>query len=345
MTWMADEIAEQPATLAATIDALLAHLADLRDLVYGGRAVIFFARGSSDTAAVYGRYLCEIDAGVPCSLGAPSIATLYGATPTLRDTVAVIVSQSGRTDEMVAVAEWARRQGARTVGITNDGSSALASAVDFPVLTRAGSERAVPATKTHTAQLCAVAVLAAALATDGSPIVRALRTVPSEAERILHSTTHIAETAHRLSHATALAFTGRGYTMATALELALKAQETCGIPALGLSAADLQHGPLALINASVPSIVIAPPTGAVLPTLAAIAAQLRSRRSWVVGIGGDLRFRAECDVTLEGPNLPECVAPIVAVIPGQLLVEATARECGTNPDAPAGLAKITQTTQ
>lgn len=345
MTLMLEEISEQPTTIAATIEALRPDLPALRALALDCRSVVFYARGSSDTAAVYGRYLCEIEARVPCSLGAPSIATLYDGRPDLRDTLAVVVSQSGRTGEMVAVAEWARRQGARTLAITNGTQSPLADAVDHALITRAGTERAIPATKTHTAQLTAIAILAAALAPDSSTLLAALADVPAAAGRVIEARTPIERAATAIADANALVVTGRAFTMSSALEIALKAQETCGLPAFGMSAADLQHGPQAIERSSVPVLVIAATTGVTLPTLTACAATARGRGSVVVTIGGDERLRGMSDVAIEVPVLAETVAPIVAVISGQLLVEALARSRGADADRPPGLSKVTQTTE
>jgi glutamine---fructose-6-phosphate transaminase (isomerizing) len=348
---MGREICEQPETIAATLDALLPAVPELRALATGCRALTFYARGSSDTAAVYGRYLGEIQAGIPSALGAPSVATLYGARPDLRGTLAVVVSQSGHTTEMVDVARWARERGARTVGVTNEDSSPLVDAVDVALVTRAGVERAVPATKTHTAQLVAMAVLALALRPDDEAARQfreALHRSGAEAARLLDDNTSAAEITRAVTAfapAAAVVVTGRSYTMATALELALKLQETTGIPAIGLSGADLQHGPSAMERADVPMLIAASPGGPTSSTLHACAETAHRRGSVVVTIGGDAALRASSDVAIAGPALPEAVAPIVSVIPGQVLVEALARRRGFDPDQPHGLSKVTQTAQ
>jgi glucosamine--fructose-6-phosphate aminotransferase (isomerizing) len=164
LTQMAREIAEQPAALAATFEHVLPLRHDITRLAAGRRHVIFVARGSSDNASVYGRYLTEIHAGRQASLAAPSVATLYGANLDLSNSLVVAVSQSGATQEIVDTAEWAKRNGAAVVGITNDGNSPLASTADVALITRAGRELAVPATKTYTTQLAAITVAVDALA-------------------------------------------------------------------------------------------------------------------------------------------------------------------------------------
>lgn len=162
MTLMAAEIAEQPDAIARTLDALLPERERLRRLVSGRRQVLLVARGSSDNAGVYGRYLLEVHAGRGAALAAPSLATHYAVRRDLSDSVVVSLSQSGQTAEIIETQQWAAACGARTIAVTNDPASPLAAAADLPLVTAAGLERAVPATKSYTAQLTAIAVLLAA---------------------------------------------------------------------------------------------------------------------------------------------------------------------------------------
>ena len=162
------EIAEQPEALSSTFDALLAQVGELAALGRDTRQVLFIARGSSDNAAVYGQYLCSARAGRLASLASPSLATAYRAVLDLRGVLAVAVSQSGATEEIVTTLEWARRCGARTVAVTNVAGSPLTEVADLALITQAGEELAVPATKTYTTQLAAMAVLALSLQAGGS---------------------------------------------------------------------------------------------------------------------------------------------------------------------------------
>lgn len=344
---MAAEIAEQPAAVAATLRDLTPRVVGLRRLV-AERRLIFFARGSSDSVATYGRYLTEIAAGRPAALGVPSLATLYRTEPDLRDTVAVLVSQSGNTGELVEVAAWARRCGARTVALTNTAGSPLAATCDDALVTTAGVERAVPATKTYLTALAATAILVGAACSEaaGRMLLTALAAVPDEIAALLTATLAAPElgaASQLLADSHGLVVSSRGLCLATGAELALKFTETCRLPSLGLSSADLQHGPLAALGPTVPLVVAAPSTG---PTLAGLLATLRAARtagapSVVLGVPDELRRSA--DVALPGTRLPEVVAPLAAVVPGQLLAEATARRRGLDPDAPFGLRKVTQT--
>lgn len=339
---MLREIAEQPAALARTLDALAPLAPQLRRLAQGRAHVAFVARGSSDNAAVYGRYLCEAHAGRSARLMAPSIATHYARRVALDDTLVVCVSQSGATEEIVSVATWARDCGAAVVAVSNAAESRLGEVADVVLHTRAGAELAVPATKTYTTQLAAMAVLGLALGSPDASLEHALERAPGELERLIDSPLEEAALAG-LAAGDRVVVTGRGYTLTTALELSLKLLEACALPTVGLSSADLVHGPIAAAEPGTPALVLAPPAGPVLAGLTGVAHRLRVAGATVIGCGGDGAFAAAADVALPGPDLPEPLAPLALAVPGQLLVEALARRLGRDPDQPRGLTKVTQT--
>lgn len=342
-TRMAAEIAEQPEAVARTLQALRPLAGELRRLAEGCRLVLLIGRGSSDNAAVYARYLLEIHAGRAAALGAPALATAYRARVDLSGVLAVGISQSGATEEIVESLDWARQAGARTVAVTNGAGSPLADVADLALVTRAGVELAVPATKTYTTQLAALAVLAGALGRTDPAYAAALDRVPAEIARMLRLAPAAAELAGRLAGYERLVVSGRGLAYGTALELALKIKESCYLPALGLSHADLLHGPIAVLDEHTPVLLVAAPSGPVLAGSTALAAAVAARGSTGYGIGGDEEFRRACAAALPGPELPETVAPLALVVPGQLLVEALAVRRGLNPDRPRGLTKVTQT--
>ncbi|MFL5880924.1 MAG: SIS domain-containing protein [Actinomycetota bacterium] len=335
------EIAEQPEALRRTFDALLPQVGALEALGRETRQVLFIARGSSDNAAVYGQYLCSVHAGRLASLAAPSVATVYRADLDLRGVLAVGVSQSGATEEIVTTLEWARRCGARTAAVTNVAGSPLAEAADVPLITQAGTELAVPATKTYTTQLAALAVLA--LSIGKARGVERLLAVPDAVEAMLEVAPAAEVLAERLTYADTLVVSGRGFAYSTALELSLKLKETCYVTAVGLSYADLVHGPIAIVDADTPALLVAAASGPVLPEMTGLAGRIADAGADVYGIGGDADFAAVCRSALPGPSLPEHLAPFALVVPGQLLVEALARTKGLDPDAPRGLDKVTQT--
>ncbi|TMR10453.1 SIS domain-containing protein [Nonomuraea turkmeniaca] len=321
-TKMRSEIAEQPAALRATLDSLLPRIDEVRAVGERTRQLLFIARGTSDNAAVYGRYLVESHAGRLAALAAPSIATTYKRKLDLDGVLAVAISQSGRTEEIVETLTWAKDCGAATVGITNGGpDSPLAQAADVALCTEAGEEKAVPATKTYTTQLAALAVLALGLGADVD--VAELRRVPEAVEKLIAEPGEVAAVVEGLLDKPGVVVSGRGLAFSTALETALKLKEACYLHAMGLSYADLLHGPIAVVDADTPALLVAAENS---PTLSGTVALARAGTA-----------------ALNGPDLPEWVAPMGLIIPGQLLTEALARRLGIDPDAPRGLNKVTQT--
>ena len=341
-TLMRREIDEQPVALAQTIEALRPLVGELRRTARDCRHVLFIARGSSDNAAVYGQYLCAVRGGRLGTLASPSVATAYRARVDLDGVLAVAVSQSGATEEIVEAMAWAAACGARTVAVTNVAGSPLAEAADVALVTRAGRERAVPATKTYSTQLAALAVLGLALGDDDAALA-GLDEVPDAVAEALSAEPAAAALAERLTYVDRLVVTGRGYASSTALELALKLKEACYVSASGLSYADLLHGPIALVDPATPTLLVAAADGPVLPGMTALTGRIAATGAHVYGIGGDAAFAAACRTTLPGTSLPEHLAPMALIVPGQLLVEALARAKGIDPDAPRGLRKVTQT--
>jgi glutamine---fructose-6-phosphate transaminase (isomerizing) len=339
---MRQEIAQQPEALRATISALLPRRGEVTRLAANTRTVLFIARGTSDNAAVYGSYLIQAHAGRLASLAAPSIATTYKARVDLDGVLAVALSQSGRTEEIVETLEWARACGARTLAITNGGaSSPLAEAADVAFVTEAGVEQAVPATKTFTTQLAAVAVLGLGL---GAPLDPGeLTAVPDAIESLLAGPLDLEPIVAELAKVPGVVVSGRGMAYAAALELAIKLKEACYLHAMGLSYADLLHGPIAVVDAQTPAIVVAADSGPTLAGTVDLARRVTGAGASAFGIGGGDALAGVCTAALPGPALPEWLAPIGLIVPGQLLTEALARRLGINPDKPRGLSKVTQT--
>jgi len=340
-TRMRTEIGEQPAALRATINALLPRTAEAAALARDTRQVLLIARGTSDNAAVYGSYLIQAHAGRLATLAAPSIATAYRSRMDLSGVLAVALSQSGRTEEIVQTLAWARDCGARTLAITNGTGSPLAQAAEVAFLTQAGTERAVPATKTFTTQLAALAVLAIALGAGLDP--GELRGVPDEIEAMLARPADTGPLVSELAADQGVVVSGRGLVYAAALELALKLKEACYLHAMGLSYADLLHGPIAVVDGHTPAILLAAGSGPTLDGTVDLARRVTGAGARAYGIGGGDRLAAACTRALPGPRLPEWLAPMGLIVPGQLLTEALARRLGLDPDRPRGLSKVTQT--
>ncbi len=340
-THMRTEIAEQPAALRATIGALLPGAAEAAALARGTRQVLFIARGTSDNAAVYGSYLIQAHAGRLATLASPSIATTYRSRVDLSGVLAVALSQSGQTEEIVETLAWAHDCGAATLAITNGAASPLADTADVAFVTRAGTERAVPATKTFTTQLAALAVLAIGLGADLDP--GELRQAPDEVEALLAAPGDLDPIVTELAEDQGVVVSGRGLAYAAALELALKLKEACYLHAMGLSYADLLHGPIAVVDAQTPAILLAADAGPTLDGTVDLARRVTGAGARAYGIGGGDRLAAACTRALPGPRLPEWLAPLGLIVPGQLLTEALSRRLGLDPDRPRGLSKVTQT--
>jgi glucosamine--fructose-6-phosphate aminotransferase (isomerizing) len=330
---MQAEMAEQPDRLAALI-ARCDEVAALVCAPAAGTSVV--ARGSSDHAGVYGRYLIELASGRPAGLAAPSLHTLYDAQVDYSGYLAVAVSQSGKTPEIVTALERMQAAGATGLAITNDGASPLAAAADATLALGAGEERAVPATKTVTATLAAFALVAAGL--GETPFTRAeLDRVPEWVAQVLGDFAAAERVAAGLEGATRLLTVGRGLLYGAALEAALKLKETTMISAEGFSAADLRHGPIAIVEHGLPALAFLAP-GPAYADMADLVDDLRGRGADVYVAG------PEADADLPLPReMPEALAPIVAVVRAQQVALALARRLGLDPDAPAGLSKVTET--
>jgi glucosamine--fructose-6-phosphate aminotransferase (isomerizing) len=336
------EIEEQPAALRATIDSLLPSRDDVAVLAAQTRQVLFIARGTSDNAAVYGSYLIQAHGGRLATLGSPSIATAYRSRVDLDGVLAVGLSQSGQTEEIVETLRWASDCGARTLAITNGGAaSPLAQVAELTLLTQAGTEQAVPATKTFTTELAALAVLAIGLGADLDP--GELRAVPDVIAAMLAAPADVEPIVAELAKVPGVVVSARGLAYSAALELAVKLKEACYLHAMGLSYADLLHGPIAVVDAETPAIILAAESGPTLAGSVELAVRVTGAGARAYGIGGGPRLAAACSLALPGPALPEWLAPIGLIVPGQLLTEALARRLGINPDSPRGLSKVTQT--
>lgn len=343
---MASEIAEQPAVLAGLLAAGRDEVGVIAAALRARRDAIAFvqiaARGTSDNAARYAQYLFAAANRLPVALATPSLYTLYAAPPDLRRALTIGISQSGASPDIVATVAAARAQGAPTLAITNDPGSPLARAAEFVLPTRAGAERSVAATKTYTAQLLALAMLSAALA-DDSAAWDDLARVPGWAAQALALAEELPRRAERYRYLDRLITSGRGYCYGTAFELALKLKETCYLLAEPYSPPDFLHGPVAIVDDGFPALLVAP-AGATCDDLLAFARTLRERGAELLIVSDREEALALADTPLPLPaGMPERLAPIAAVIPGQLLALALARVKGFDPDRPRGLSKVTLT--
>jgi glutamine---fructose-6-phosphate transaminase (isomerizing) len=305
-------------------------------------AVLIAARGSSDNAALYGKYVLETRLGVPIALAAPSVVTLLDGRLRVRRAVAIGISQSGQSTDVVAFLAAARARGALTVAITNSARSPLAQSAHETVLTHAGTERSVAATKTYLNQVIALAVLTAAWAGDRE-LETEVMAIPGAQREVLAKEEEIARIAERYRYMDECIVAARGYDFATAKELALKLMETCYVVALPLSSADLLHGPIALVEHDFPVFLIAPP-GRTFAHMMDVAARLRARRAEAAILSSERQILRLARVAIHVPaRAGGAVAPPVYGVALQLLAYYLARAKGINPDRPRGLRKVTRT--
>jgi glucosamine--fructose-6-phosphate aminotransferase (isomerizing) len=342
---MAAEIAEQPAVWrrllvegpAAGLDAAAAQIRRRAP-----RTVLFVARGTSDHAALYAKYLVEIRLGLPAGLVSPSTMTAYGARPDLRDVLMIGISQSGGSPDLVRSLEVARAQGALTVAVTNNAASALARAAHAHVDVLAGAERSVAATKSYTAQLLALYLLLDRVIDGNDASTTAAEALPDLGDALLARDGEIAAIAQRYRFAQRMVTTARGYSYPTAREAALKLMETAYVSAQAFSGADLLHGPLALVDPQVPVLAVVN-DGVGGTAMEDVLPRLAERRADVCCVGHPAAVaRAAAGFALP-TGVPEALSPLLEIIPFQLLARHVAVDRGEDPDAPRGLSKITET--
>src|SRR5258706_1637445 len=256
MSLMLEEIAEQPAVLERTMSAELPKYARLGKFLRNKDLdlIVIVARGSSDNASLFGRYLIEITTGIPVSLSAPSVYTLYNAKLDLNRALVIGVSQSGEGDDITMVLESAKASGAYILGITNEATSTMSTIADETLLIHAGRERSVAAAKTYTGQMLHFYMLANELSKNRLELER----IPEYTAQALELRPQIDDLAQRYVFMENCVVVGRGMNYGNSYELALKLMETCYVVAERFSSADFFHGPLAIVERRFPVVMFAP---------------------------------------------------------------------------------------
>ncbi len=340
-----DEILEQPAVAAAFLARSEEPVRRLAETITARAVdhVVIAARGTSDHAAIYAQYVLGIRHGLSVGLGTPSVISLYGAEPRLDRSLVIGISQSGASPDVVGVVAAGRRQGAPTLAITNDPTSALAAAAETTIDLGAGPELAIAATKTYTTELLAVAALSAALSGREEDAL-ALRAIPDALAGAL-TLEPLAETMARdQAGADRLLVIARGYEYPTAREWALKLKELARVFADPYSAADFEHGPVALLEDGVPVLSIVRP-GPARDGLVRSLTRLRD------DLDAELAIVSDDDQALAlarwpfpmPAGTPEWLGPIVSIVVGQLHALHLTRARGLDPEAPRNLRKVTRT--
>jgi glucosamine--fructose-6-phosphate aminotransferase (isomerizing) len=338
------EIHEQPEVLSRLFEKEMGAVSRLaqkwreRDIEY----VTIAARGSSDNAASYGKYVFGALNRLAVALPAPSLLTLYGARPKLRRSLVIAISQSGASPDILSVVEEARAQNVPSLAITNSPSSPLAGIADDVLCLHAGEERSIAATKSFTASLAALAMISVALEGGSSDRLDELLAIPSKVSEALALS---AEVAHLVPHFIDLRYCtviGRGFNHAIAQEIALKMKELSYLGAEAYSPADFLHGPIAMVDEQLYALVVAP-HGRTYPNLVQFTERMKSEGGQVVAITDREEMVALAGAGVRVPEVPEWLSPLVTVIAGQLLALALTEAKGFDVDRPRRLVKVTKT--
>ena len=354
--FMLKEIFEQPRTLKASMKGRLhpelgtvklSGIIDNRERLLGARRFIICACGTSWHAGLIGKYIIEELTRIPVDVEYAS-EFRYRKPVIFPDDVLIAISQSGETADTLAAIQLAKDAGAFLFGICNVVGSSIARATNSGCYTHIGPEIGVASTKAFTAQVTTLFLFAMSLAeelgtitdTRRGELVKALQAIPDQIAKILEHDKEIAELAKTFTYARNFLYLGRGYNYPVALEGALKLKEISYIHAEGYPAAEMKHGPIALIDEEMPVVVIAPKRGHYDKILSNIQ-EVKARKGKVISIvtEGDTDVKALSDFSLEIPDTEECLVPLLSSIPLQLLAYHIAIAKGRNVDQPRNLAK------
>ena len=332
MTHMRDEASEAPEAVARFLKHNSAALRELGQRLRRSDppVVITSARGSSDHAAGYLKYLVEIALGIPCASVGASVASVYGAPLKVSKGLAVTISQSGKSPDIVALQEAAKTSGALTVALVNVAESPVAKTADVCLPLCAGLEQSVAATKSFIVSLVAAASIVAHWRNDVA-LLHAIEELPEQLHRA--SALSWPGFVEQAAKAESLYVLGRGTSFSIAAETALKLKETCALHAEAYSAAEVMHGPLELVELGFPLLVYAQADAALDGTRAAVT-RLKAMGAAVSVAGDDLPV-----ISASHPLL----SPIPMILTAYLAIEQVAQKRGRNPDTPRQLKKVTET--
>lgn len=342
---MLREIHEQPQAIRATLEREGPRIAEVAAILRERcpRFVILAARGTSDNAGTYLRYIVGAVNGVVVAPAAPSLLTVYGSQMHIEDAVVIGISQSGKATDVIEVLEASRELGAMTVALTNTADSPIVQASEFALLTHAREEEAVAATKTYTTALAVLHQLAACWA-QRPDLEGALARVPAVIEQVFADLeAEIAARSERYTFMETCAVLARGINYATAKEIGLKLQECCLINPEPWSAADYMHGPIAALQPGDPVMLLAP-RGPSLGSTLEVGREVQRRQGELIVFSDDEEALALARVPMRLPDLGAAYwSPLVIAVAGQLFAYYLAVHKGLNPDKPRGLRKVTLT--
>ncbi len=302
------------------------------------------ARGTSDNAGRYANYLWGAMNGLPIALATPSLFSLYNQPPRLKGALVVGISQSGKSPDIVGVLAEGRRQGCPTLAITNAPDSPLAQAADYVLDIQAGPEKAVAATKTYTAELVAIAMLAAAV-NGAEQLWNELKRIPGWIAETLKQDETMTQISQRYRYMQQCVVLGRGFNYATVFEWALKLKELTYVEAEPYSSADFQHGPIAMVAGGFPVMAVAP-EGQALESMLELLNILRNRLSAELVVISNAKSALDIAQTcIPIPaSIPEWLTPVVSIVPAQLFAYHLTMAKGYDTEKPRSIRKVTETT-
>lgn len=342
---MLREIHEQPSAIRETLHREGDHIARIAAILRERRPrfVILAARGTSDNAGTYLRYIMGTVNGMVVAPAAPSLLTVYGSHMKIEDAVVIGISQSGRATDVIEVLHASRQLGATTIALTNTADSPIVQASEFALLTHAREEKAVAATKTYTTALAVLHQLAAYWA-QRTDLIRSIEQVPAAIEQVfadLEAT--IASRTERYTFMEYCTVLARGINYATAKEIGLKLQECCLINPEPWSAADYMHGPIAALQPGAPVILLAPKDPS-LGSMLEVGQAVKERKGELIVLSDTEQALSLARVPLKLPDMAGAYwSPIVIAAAGQLFAYYLAVHRDLNPDKPRGLRKVTLT--
>lgn len=340
-----EEIFEQPQLLERLLTAEWDHIQQVADRIRQREVNFIFlaARGTSDHAGLYAKYLWGAYNQLPIALAAPSLFSIYNQAPVLKNALVVGISQSGESPDIVSVITEGRQQGALTLSLTNAPQSPMAQASEMHVNVMAGPELAVAATKSYTAQLLSIALLSIALNRDFERL-EALKKLPAALQSMLDQEEQIARYARRYRFMNQCVICGRGYNYATAYEWSLKLKEMAYIVSEPYSSADFRHGPIAIVNQGFPVFAVMP-SGLVFHDLLLLVQKLKQEHLVDLLVISDRQEALQlADVAIAlPPDVPEWLSPLPAILAAQIFTYYLTEAKGFNTESPRGLHKVTLT--
>jgi glucosamine--fructose-6-phosphate aminotransferase (isomerizing) len=339
------EIFEQANVLERLLNQRMGGVQDVADEINKAAVKYIFlaARGTSDNAGLYTKYLWGAFNQLPIALAAPSLFSLYAKPPSLKDALVLGISQSGQSPDIVSVITEGNRQGVPTLAITNDPKSPLAQAADYVINLESGPEKAIAATKTYAASLMVIAMLSVALKGDQERLVE-LERVPDLIREVLGLDELIQKVAERYRYMQQCVVLGRGYNYATAFEWALKLKELAYVVAAPYSSSDFRHGPMAILSHGFPVFAVAHAGDVFSDMMDLLSMLFKEKDVELLTISNEPRVLELAHTSLPMPkNMPEWISPIVSIVPAQLFSYYLTQAKGLDPESPRGLRKVTLT--